>query len=545
MIIFQKKLFLLFAIILVVSSFGLNLLLFDDEPLNATRADGLRQGIYPEVYGHPPGRFVNEYIYIFFSDFFELFGVDFPIRVIPLFYGMITLLLVFLFAKKVYGREVGFLAVAITGLSFYHIHASLSAELDGSLLTMLLTASIYLYYLFVLNGRKKYLFGAGLVFGLALWTKYTALIALPIILVFLIATGRINKKQAKCFAGFTLTGFALIALFPIYAFVFGIWDKFLFTLEWGATGVGGGGDKLLTVGKALFKYLYRIMQYGTPLLFFLPLAAFFRRERKDEWIFFSWLGTGLALLILVNSHGQLERYAMILIPAMGILSAKALMNCRELIKSNWRKLAVITAVFTALIVFLNMYSFTVQPFSLEFFDAGLVLLNPNVWYTGSSGPVFAVSLYSLAFTALVGTAGFAVFMFSKSEKRKRIGLLVLIGVSIPFNFFMVEEHFFYAKSPDYNKTIMDMVDFAEENNLPPPYFAVDVDVPFYLGSDNFYDLSDSTEREHLDDGGTVLFLNFPERRNPILWNDVIKNCSLLKTFTDKGFETGFVLELCA
>src|SRR3989344_7702065 len=97
----NQKIWIILFIASLVLIQGMNLKLYSDEGFNGHRLNDLKKGIYPEYYGHPPGRFFTDYLNLFFTDLFNESGIGFSLRIVPAIYGIITLYFVYLLSKKI------------------------------------------------------------------------------------------------------------------------------------------------------------------------------------------------------------------------------------------------------------------------------------------------------------------------------------------------------------------------------------------------------------------------------------------------------------
>lgn len=538
-------------IFLIFGILGINSLLIDDEGLNTMIIQELDEGKYPGFQDHPPIGVVSLYVNNLLMSFSNFLGFSLPIRFLPFIFGLVLLLFSYKFAREVYGEKIALLSMAIMAGSFYFIFASLLTDIDGNILTLFFTLTLYSYYKFVKSKHvsKKWLVLSGLFFGLTMLTKYIAITLLPIILLFeFFYSGTkfsvFDKKKITDLATIFFIAFAIFLIFPIITFLSGQTVIFDNTVSWGIKYSSKSLD-IMTIIKASLKHVYRIVQYGTPLLLFFPILAFTKLRKKDELIFVLWAAGFFIMDIFLNTLGNIARYQMLMIPALSILSASAIIRSfewnvqtRQIIK----KTIIAFVIFLAIFILFNIGINGTTPFSFYFFNLDLLLSNAPVWYTSTSGPMFMVSIYSLLFVGFLSTLFFAYYFVSQNESFKRNILIVVIGLSLAFNVVLLEEYLFGLQSPSYETAIRGMVTYGETHEWKKPLFSIDEEVAYYLG-ENYYtfkDLSSSENRVFLPGGGTVFWLNMPEKRGGFMWNDVQDNCDLKETIVDKGFEIGYI-----
>ncbi|MBI4052745.1 MAG: glycosyltransferase family 39 protein [Candidatus Diapherotrites archaeon] len=537
----DKALAGILVLALAVSLFGINHLLVDDEAINEFTAGIIAKGGYPEYQDHPPAGPVSFYLFSQARNALSGLGVSPPIRLLSVLYGLLLIALTFRFALLAFDRKTAIISSAIIAFSFYGLLARNIIDIDGNLLTLLITASLYFYYRAHIGreNRNSLLAMSGIFFGLAMLTKYTAIAIIPAIAVFELLGGK--KPEWKGVAAAAAIGIALFAIFPAISFATGNESVFLKTIEWGGKNVSGGGNIPVETAKAGFKHVYRIAEYGGPLLFFLPLLGLLSKQRKKALIFWAFAIAALAMFILLAQKGQIERNQMIILPALSILAGAVAAENLESLKKNIHVIAGSALAFAAVLFAFQVFRLH-ETFSIEHFDFALALKNPDVWLAGTSGPLVIMALWGLLFTTIAALVLSAVFLLAKSGKAKALALALMIGLGIAFNAVLLSEYLFFATTPDYNQTMNGMAEFFHERGGIKPVFSTNEDLAFYAGEGfgSFYHLDKSKSMQMLEGGGTALFLNLPPRRGNDAWLELQKKCPLAKTFYSKGYETGFV-----
>jgi 4-amino-4-deoxy-L-arabinose transferase-like glycosyltransferase len=114
---------------------------------------------------------------IYFS--FRIFGVhEWAARIPSLFFGMISLILVYLIAEKLYGYRVGLAATFIAAISPGVAYFSRNIQLESTFTAFALAALLFLIY--YKDGYDiKWLIASGVNLSIAILTKYPAILVYP------------------------------------------------------------------------------------------------------------------------------------------------------------------------------------------------------------------------------------------------------------------------------------------------------------------------------------------------------------------------------
>lgn len=543
-----NKLVLILLLALIIRSFGLNLMLIDDEAVNQIGVQHFLGGEYPFFMPHPPGYILSLYLYYTIDTlFFNFIPHHLPVRLLPLFFGLLTIVVVYYFTRSIYDDRTAFLAAGIMSISFYHILASLQVEKDGSLLAFFIALTLYSYYQLIESRKRKWLLATSVLFGLTLMLNYVAVVILPILIMFDIFYSKLKNIREIFFI--SVISSLIFSLFPIITFLIDKPEIFLTTIKWGMGNISSSERVSTSIVKSIVKHGFRLVQYGTPLLVFLPLVAFMKRQYKGEYLLFSWVSIFVLLYVFVIPSGDIPRYQMQLLPPLCILTARGVLKVSESFSARDLQIGVLATLVFAVIVFaLNLFSFTTKPLSFEYFDASIVLKNPAIWYTSTSGPLFQVSFFSLLFVVFLSIALIITYAFLKDVKFKRNIAIMFIALNLAFNAVLAEEFLFYGISPNYSKVIQDMVHYHEENNLPDPLYSVTETFPYYLNKsyDDYasYSILSKGRKSLGKEGGTVMWLNIPPlyEGSPMtnVFNAIETNCRLKKTFYHRGNEAGYI-----
>ncbi|MBZ0307771.1 MAG: glycosyltransferase family 39 protein [Anaerolineae bacterium] len=150
-----------------------------DERKNIVIAKDIGWGNLPLEDKHVTHPLLNIYVTRLGMSLFD--QTNFGVRFLHLLFGSLTLLLVYGLLRGI-GHHEGLLAMFLLAFNQFHIHASIRAE-NQSLLFFLLTLTIWLFYMVVLEKKERLIYALGPVAGLAFLTKgVTLLLVLSLLL---------------------------------------------------------------------------------------------------------------------------------------------------------------------------------------------------------------------------------------------------------------------------------------------------------------------------------------------------------------------------
>jgi 4-amino-4-deoxy-L-arabinose transferase-like glycosyltransferase len=253
--------------------------------------------------------------------FYNMFGVnEFSARLFSALCGMGTVIVVYLFAAKLYSRRAAFAAALILLSTLHFIWASKVGMLDTALTFFI---SLSLYWFALGTEQKIYLFFSMLAFGCAFLTKSFAAVIIPLtLLLYMICAKKFKIIREP----------ALWVGLSIAIFIVGLWH-FMAFLHYKNGFIGGYLIKhsLIRVTQAveghtgsIFTYLKAIPNkgrpWGTVSFFVIPFAlweVFKKRGNTNHVLPLMWAFTTLALFTLVKT--KLNWYITPIYPAIAIL----------------------------------------------------------------------------------------------------------------------------------------------------------------------------------------------------------------------------------
>ncbi|MFN8771209.1 MAG: ArnT family glycosyltransferase [Neisseriaceae bacterium] len=144
------------------------------------------QNLSMSYFDHPP-------MLAYMIKFFSLFGhSEFLVRCAALFSTIITVLMIYNLAKRMWGYDVANIAL-ILALSSPLIEAMFFIITPDSPLLMFWAFSLYFFYKGVFEGSTKNIYMTGIFTGLGLLTKYTMVLIFPSLFLFLIFSNKYRR----------------------------------------------------------------------------------------------------------------------------------------------------------------------------------------------------------------------------------------------------------------------------------------------------------------------------------------------------------------
>ena len=96
-------------------------------------------------------------------------------RIFPLIFNLLTIVIVYLLAERIYGKKTAFFSLFLMGFSFYSILNAVQIS-DDSLLIFLFTLFFLFYIIYEQTGKKKYLIYSGITLAAAIASRFTGIL---------------------------------------------------------------------------------------------------------------------------------------------------------------------------------------------------------------------------------------------------------------------------------------------------------------------------------------------------------------------------------
>jgi len=183
-----------------------NISALGDEMVHGPHAIGFLHSGLISTFAHSP-------LWFYLTDiFFKLFGVTiFSARFLSFFYGILTILVIYLIASKIFNKKVGLLSAFLLSVSFFTIRYTLM-EMDLSALFFL----VFAVYLFIISMEKgKFPLLAAICIGIASLIKTLSLFFVPAFLIafFLFNKGKEKQKIKKNIKNIIIFGLIIVLFF--------------------------------------------------------------------------------------------------------------------------------------------------------------------------------------------------------------------------------------------------------------------------------------------------------------------------------------------
>jgi hypothetical protein len=241
---------------------------------------------------------------------FRIFGVnDLTPRLISVAFGLGGVVMTYATGSLLYGRRAGIIAAGLLALMPYDVVVTRQALLDGPE-TMLFVVSIYLLSRFVRTGQPRWLYGAAFSSGLTVLAKETAVLLVPVAIVFLLLVPEIRIKFRH-------------QLVAIFLFVIAVAPYPAAILIGKGTGAAGSfvAWEILRQPNHTWTFYGDILPAAVgPVAFVIALAGLLyviRRGRWEDRLLTSWIAIPAAFFELWPVKGF--QYLMPIAPAIAIL----------------------------------------------------------------------------------------------------------------------------------------------------------------------------------------------------------------------------------
>jgi len=277
--------------------------------------------IYDYVYQTPLSD--NSADLIFSLNFYQIFFVVIACSILLGFF--------YRFLIKIYDPIKAFAICLIFSLEPFFMGLTSTLHLDG-LLTLFILNSLVTFYLFTKNNLRKYLIFSGIFFGLALLTKTTALLFLPIIFVLYVYYHKVGKKFIIELGSFALT--IVLTYFIVWP---AMWVAPIDTLTYVVKGVVVGTDdhSQIYFGNLVNDpgplYYLLVLLIKTPIYIFptVLLALYMQLNttyRKYTFESFLLICSLLYLIEITIPSKKLDRYILPLTVLLSIYAVSYLYN---------------------------------------------------------------------------------------------------------------------------------------------------------------------------------------------------------------------------
>lgn len=318
------------------------------------------------------GQFVSEFTHPFLAKYIIglsllLFGKsDFAARFPAAVAEIISVLFIYLLTMKMSNRYCGFFASLLFATSPLVISYSKLALLDPFMVCFFVV-TLYCFWVALEEGKRNYFLFGGLSLGLSVATKYSALILLPIMFVYIVVYHKglimgdesgffvlkidsyLAYSATLSFLTFSATFLPSLSTFPrVLQEIVSTWIPYI-----------SGTKAYLQVTEPPWAYLYwYLASFSVPMLLAYMLAvggALYYREKSFMYLLLSSFLPFLAFSFISSKN---FRYALIFEPGLSMLAALVLskmlnrmhVNSLPRIKKKFLKICIIGFITCLIIV---------------------------------------------------------------------------------------------------------------------------------------------------------------------------------------------------
>ncbi len=407
--------------------------------------------------------------------FLEIFGTrDFVIRLVPFLFSLIELALIYLIAKKWFGKKVALYTIILFSLTYFATFNALSPEGDGSIIGVISILLFYCLYEYYSNNNnnsnnkqsaRAMLFFTGIFLGVLFLIKVRAILfVFPLFLYSYYKTKNFLRTIKDLFFVGIVSG-TIFLIFPLLVYLVSPDTTTFFYLL----------KKVILHNTGTFSLFYKlthpliflqvlvILSLLLPFLFVKGIQNSTKKEHDPIILLVLWFVSLFLFLLLLLPEGYAgiyPRYIAFLAPPLILLSARGL----EQLQLSYRFLTfVFTGSFFGGSLFLYLNQHATEYWYLESAAMGIMKISTRLLIT-----VILLSLVLLLF-----------FFIFTHKKIKRVALLIFLTLSFSFNLLLIGE-------PLVDKThehlLNDLITYyeAHQNTMKQPVFIWAEDLAFYF-----------------------------------------------------------------
>lgn len=388
---------------------------------------------------HPP-------LYIFFLNIFsKIFGYnEVALRFSMVFFSMVSIILVYLLGKNLFGEEYGLLSSFILAISRLHVEYSQQIDIDGSFLTFFFLLSALYFINFLKLNKKNYIFLLILSLSLSILTKITSFILIFSIFFILI---RYRKKYIlKIFVPVFVINLIFLFYFSYFYSVNYFFGPIKHVIKYSTT----------KSGDIFFKFYEFVgiftWDFTIPLILLSVLSIYYFLKKKEPSykfiLYFTLFYTSANIVIL-----GIMRYFIPIVPFLSLMTSKFVIDNLNLKKHF--KLIILTS--SIIIIFFHLLHIRTD---VDF----LKNIKDNIFYISIP---YTISLFPFIFV-----------------KNKKYFLIVLFSLYIGYNIYFSIESINPIYSPRFYNSIYiarDLIRSLPSNSI----IITSHDIAYYSGI-NFY-----------------------------------------------------------
>ena len=336
-------------------------------------------------FSHPP---LRQFLYTAWA---MLFGVNVAIRLLPIIFGLASIVVIYKLGKEMYSEKVGLIAALLAAVSRYHVYASDIVATDSGHFIFLTSAALLFFVMYAKKGKNLYMALFLIAMTLSLFSKLSAIVLFLPIIVTAYLYGRTRRTVLLLAAAVFFT----VLIMSFSAQIIGHDAAFTSPFK-NIVRVASVNPTLYEqMTDKLFKISTITWQMTPFLAVLLCISIYHSKKNKNTYILISWLLAAVLLFVLPYGSDA-QRYFTVALPAVFLIIAKYTENFKP------RKEMIIT-----FFIFLLMAVFVSD-----------ILGYYNPFYIGAFYAISVVALASKKSTGILITGFLAlslVFAFTNSS----------------------------------------------------------------------------------------------------------------------------------
>ena len=432
----KTTLFLFVLLFLIIRLSGTSLPLHQDEYKWPIVVNPVNIGA---TIPHPP---LGEFIYRTAG---HMVGFNTHFRFVPVFFGLLNLLLLYYLMRFVFGRREATIASFIWIFSYFSVLASLMVDTDGEIMPFFLLLALIGYYKLLKSfGKERYKWVIFLVIAciLGFLVKVSFLLAiLAIITDFLwLQKNRITSHEVLKYGLYLISGIAVLTgLLFVIKFIFPFFELGESVSYWERFFVGfssrGWFQTVIQCVKALL--------YSSPFLVLVPLLDVKSIFSKAKLFIFFLIFSLIFYIILFDfSAGALDRYLQLFILPLTILTTLVITHIIKTRGERTKEFFLIGLIISLILILLQSLPHYVP--SLHPKSEWITRIASFKWnfvypFSGGSGPLgFYVSFLVIGLSWIISFVA-VTFAIIKPEYKKLV-LVFLIPLGLVYNGLFIEEY---------------------------------------------------------------------------------------------------------
>lgn len=474
-----------------------------------------------------------------------LLGFDY-LRVVPLLFGFLNLILIYLVAVKVTkNKTIGLLTAGLFTFSAYALIANLQIDIDGVILPFFVLLGYWAYLNLLEDINKKLWRG---VFFLAIIGGFLAKLSFVLFIGALLVDYFVRVKKDKKTRIKKLTSVAVPIIAVAAAFYYLYVNYLNIAIEY-AQGFRFLNFKTRSYFELLFK-VFKSLIWLSPLLLLPLIYSIFKKDFLLKYLFwFVYLALNLIfyLILFDFTHLTIERYFMFFIAPSVLISADVLYSLfnKYDLKISSPRLLFSVLTFIAFSFFMLNLEHNVLPLNPKInYIHSIKNLNFDflIPFSGSSGPVgFYFSAQFILLVWLISVLALISLLFL--PKFKYIFLTSFLVFGFGYNLLFINEYLFGSIFGSVPKVARETVNFVIENKSIKEVVTYNDIGAYELKLNNkylsrFYTAESRDYTQKIKDyRGNYMIVDFPSiNKNGRYW-PLLKDCSILKEFKDKNIQS--------